>query len=78
MVRYMFLALEQHRHSDQRTLGGLFRACCEEMKDLSFLEALKRILELAMDKLRKAGEYAEEVYQNLISAIFGTAIEFLA
>lgn len=46
------------------------------MEDLKFMEALKRILELTVDNLRSADEYAEDVYQNLISAIYGTAIEF--
>jgi len=76
MVRYMFLALEQRRQDDPRTFGALFRACCEEMRDLSFMEALQRILELTVDKLRKSGEMAEEIYRTLISAIYGTAIEF--
>ena len=76
MARYMFLALEQRRQDDPRTMGALFRACCEEMKDLNFIEALKRILELAVDKLRNTGEFVEEVYQSLISAIFGASIEF--
>ena len=71
----MFLALQQRRGSDQLTLSRLFRACCEEMKDLSFMEVLKRILELAVDKLRKSGVYAEEMYQSIISAIFGAAID---
>jgi hypothetical protein len=57
-------------------MGALFRACCEEMKDLNFIEALKRILELAVDKLRNTGEFVEDVYQSLISAIFGASIEF--
>ena len=76
MVRYMFLAMEQRRQEDPRTFGALFRACCAEMRDLSFMDALKRILDLAVDKLRKAGEHSEEVYQSLISAIFGSAIDF--
>ena len=76
MVRYMFLALEQRRKDDPRTFGALFRACCDEMKDLSFIEALKRIIDLAVDKLRKSGELVEEAYQALITSIFGTAIDF--
>jgi hypothetical protein len=76
MVRYMFLAMEQRRQEDPRTFGALFRACCAEMRDLSFMDALKRILDLAVDKLRKAGEHSEEIYQSLISAIFGSAIDF--
>jgi hypothetical protein len=76
MVRYMFLALEQRRQDDPRTFGALFRACCEEMQDLSFMMALQRILELAIAKLQAAGDFVEEIYQTLISAIFGTAIDF--
>jgi hypothetical protein len=76
MTRYMFLSLEQRRQDDPRTFGSLFRACCEEMRDLDFMAALKRILELAVDKLRSAGEYAEQTYRTMISAVFGTAIEF--
>jgi hypothetical protein len=31
MMRALFLSLEQRRQEDPRTLGSLFRACCEEM-----------------------------------------------
>ena len=76
MVRYMFIAWEQRHNDDPRTFGELFRACCSEMADLGFLDALKRILELSMEKLQKAGELHEKAYQALISAIFGASIEF--
>ncbi|WP_031385443.1 transposase, partial [Desulfonatronum thiodismutans] len=76
MARYMFLSLEQRRQDDPRTFGSLFRACCEEMRDLDFMAALKRILELAVDKLRSAGQYAEQIYTAMISAVFGASIEF--
>jgi hypothetical protein len=46
------------------------------MQDLSFMMALKRIIELAVARLQEAGEFVEETYQALISAIFGTAIDF--
>ena len=76
MVRYMFLVLEQRRQDDPRTFGSMFRACCEEMRDLDFMAALKRILELAVDKPRNAGEHKEQTYRLMVSAVFGTAIEF--
>ena len=76
MVRYMFMAWEQRHNDDPRTFGELFRACCSEIADLEFLDALKRILELSMEKLQKAGELHEKAYQALISAIFGASIDF--
>jgi hypothetical protein len=46
------------------------------MQDLSFMMALKRIIELAVARLQEAGKFVEETYQALISAIFRTAIDF--
>ena len=55
MTRYIFLAIEQRCHDDQRTIGGLFFACSEEIKDLSLLDALQRLLAIALDKVRSSG-----------------------
>lgn len=76
MARYIFLSLEQRRHNDPRTLGLLFHACCEEMRDVTYLGSLERILTLAMDHLRQKGELVEAVYRDLIDAILGQAIDF--
>ncbi len=52
MSRYVFLAFEQRCHDDPRTLGSLFYACSEEQQDLSLVEAMQRLLSLALDKVR--------------------------
>jgi len=77
MLRALFLSFEQRRQEDPRTLESLFRACCQEMQDLSFLDSMQRILRLAVDRLRQYGEFSERVFQRLISAVYGTAIDFL-
>ena len=77
MLRALFLSLEQRRQEDPRTLGSLFRACCQEMQDLSFLDSLHRILRMAVDRLRQSEEFSEKVFQKLVSAVYGTAIDFL-
>ncbi|MCJ7603826.1 MAG: transposase [Desulfobulbaceae bacterium] len=77
MVRYIFLAFEQRCHDDPKTIGGLFFACSEEIKDLSLIEALQRLLALALDKVRSSGEFAESVIVAMIDAIMGAAIEFI-
>lgn len=74
MTRYIFLALEQRLHDDPRTLGSLFYACCDEMKDLSLLDALNRLLALALDQVRAAGEFAEEFVNKMLDAIMGAAV----
>lgn len=77
MVRYIFLAFEQRCHDDPRTIGGLFFACCEEIKDLSLLEAMQRLLALAMEKMRSAGIFAEELIMAMVDAIMSAAIAFI-
>lgn len=77
MSRYIFLAYEQRCHDDPRTLGGLFFACCEELQDLTLLEALKRLLTLAMEQVRSAGIVAEEALFALVNSIMQTAIVIL-
>lgn len=76
-MRYQFLSFEQRWRTDCRTFGDMYYACCDEVGDITLFESLHRILTLAIDKLRKAGEFAEEAYRTLIDAIMGEAIVFL-
>lgn len=50
-MRYMFPAYQCRMQTDRRTFGDLFHACCDEVADISFLEALYRILTPATDRL---------------------------
>ena len=77
MARYIFLAVEQRCHDDPKTIGSLFFAFSEEIKDLSLIEALQRLLALALDKVRSSGEFAEDVVFAMIDAIMGAAVEFI-
>jgi len=77
MVRYIFLAFEQRCHDDPRTIGGLFFACCEEIKDISLLDAMQRLLALSLEKVRSAGIFAEDVVMAMVDAIMSSAIAFI-
>ena len=77
MVRYIFLSIEQRCHDDQRTIGGLFFACSEEVKDLSLVEALQRLLAFVLDKIRESGDFAESVVISMIDTVMGAAIELI-
>jgi hypothetical protein len=59
-MRYMFLAYHCRLSTDQRSFGDLFHACCDEIRDISFLEALMRILTLAADRMRAIGYYCQK------------------
>jgi hypothetical protein len=75
LVRYLFLSYRQRCDSDPRTIGVLFHAGCNEIRDISLLEALQRILTLVADALRNAQITSEQFIQNLIDDIMGTVLE---
>ena len=75
MSRYVFLAFEQRCHDDPRTLGSLFYACSEEQQDLSLVEAMQRLLSLALDNVRAAGIIAEDAVLAIVDAVMGFAVD---
>ena len=77
MSRYIFLAFEQRCHDDPRTLGTLFFACSEETLDLSLVEAMQRLMGLALNKVRAAGIIAEDAVLALVDAIMSVAVDML-
>ena len=77
MSRYIFLSFEQRSHDDPRTLGSLFFACSDEMEDLSFIDALQRILSLAIAKIRSAGVVAEDIALSLVDSIMSVAVDMI-
>lgn len=77
MSRYIFLAFEQRCHDDPRTLGSLFFACSEERQDLSLAEAMHRLLNLALEKVRDAGIIAEDAVLAIVDAAMSFAVDML-
>ena len=74
-MRYMFLAYQCRIETDHRTFGDLFYACCDEMADISFIEALYRIITLAGERLREIGSYCEKTASAIFDAIIETALQ---
>ena len=77
MCRYVFLTFEQRCHDDPRTIGSLFFACCEEQRDLTLAEAMRRRLNLALVIIRQTGIIAEDVILALIDTVMGFALDML-
>ncbi|MDX9810727.1 MAG: transposase [Sphaerochaetaceae bacterium] len=76
-MRYMFLAYQCRLETDHRTLGDLFYACCDELSDISFVEALYRILTLAADRLRTMGAFCEETARTFFDVIMKAALYYV-
>jgi len=76
MIRYNILSLFQRESIDQRSFGDLFRACNEELADITFIDTLKRIMQLAMAALHKANNLSEKVINYILDLIMGKAIAY--
>lgn len=77
MIRYIFLAVEQRLVSDDRTIGALFLAASDEMRDISLTEALLRILSMVRDKVRQLYETSEQLVQQIIETTMKEAIALI-
>ena len=77
MMRHVFLTLLKRRHDDPRTLGLLFQRCCEELKDLTFIEALRRVQTMLIDTLKKAGRWGKELCSLVTEIVVKSIIHLL-
>jgi hypothetical protein len=73
-MRYMFLAYQYRMETDNRSFGDLFYACCDEVKDISFIEALYRILTLVCDRAEQFKSQFAKSVTAFIDAIMDCAL----
>jgi hypothetical protein len=64
--RYIMLALAKRTNMDPRTLGTLFHACCEELQQATFAEALALVLMFLEQAMGAATEMTKELLRSLI------------
>ncbi|MDD4462897.1 MAG: transposase [Desulfobacterales bacterium] len=76
-MRYIFLEYQCLMETDHRSFGDLFYACCEEVADISFMEALYRILTLVVDQLKQLGTFCEKTAAAFFDAIMNTALQYV-
>ena len=75
-ARYNILSLFQRQQVDQRSFGDLFRMCNEEILNISFIEALRRILILSVSQLNKTYDFSKKIIQAILELIMGQAIVY--
>jgi hypothetical protein len=74
-MRHMFLVYQCRIETDHRTFGELFYFCCDQVNDISFIEALYRILALATNQMKTVGTYCEKTVSALLDAIMHNALQ---
>jgi hypothetical protein len=64
--RYIMLTLAKRTNKDPRTIGILFHACCEELQQVTFAEALVLVLMFLEQAMSSATEMTKETIRSLI------------
>jgi hypothetical protein len=75
-IRYIMLALESRSGEDPRTIGNLFYVCCDELQDISLVEALQRIFSLMEQFLGEQLQLAEAEIRKLIDYLISKLPSF--
>lgn len=75
MLRYIFLTVEQRKSVDPKTLGGVYREMIEEMEDITVVEALSKIIILAMRKINDLQIVDKETINQIIDVFMGIMLE---
>jgi len=74
--RYIMLELVRRTTADPRTLGTLFHAVCDEMRQISYTEALTLLLTLLEETLNSVIGLCKEQVQRLIQRFVETLPRF--
>lgn len=66
-ARYLLLSVENRCQQDERTLGGLFYACCDEMADIRISQALAILMEKLAAWLNDITDASNQQIQRMLS-----------
>ena len=69
-VRYMMLALENHRNIDAQSIGELFYCRCEEMNDIKLTPAVAVLWELMCSTQKHNLSLAKRKINQIVSEFF--------
>ena len=72
-TRYLLLTCQHRQAIDERTLDGIFRACVQELKDLTLAEAINRLIAFVIERLREQWQHGEELLEEIIDALMSAA-----
>jgi hypothetical protein len=76
-MRYLFIAYGVRMETDHRSFGDLFYTCCQELNDISFVEALHRIMTLAVEQLRQIGTFCEKTAITFFDTVMAAALKYV-
>ena len=66
LCRYIVLELARRTNADPRTLGDLFHATCDELRQMSLVEALALLLNLLERSLNELAGFTKDLMRQLV------------
>jgi hypothetical protein len=75
LLRYIFLSVEQRSCTDGKTFGGMYLELIEELKDISIIDALARLIGLAFKKIRDIMDVSDKILNDMINVFVGLVTE---
>ena len=76
-TRYMMLSLESREANDGRSLGELFLYFCDEMSDITWIQAFQMLLQIFQTILNEYSELSDEKINELLNTFMDTIPEVL-
>ena len=67
-ARYMMLALESRMQKDDRTIGELFYYNCDELLDITWVEAFSLLIQIFPDVVAEKYFLADDEIESLLEA----------
>ena len=71
-VQYMMLAEHQRLYTDQRSIGDLFYAAIDELKDLAYEEAFILIITAVFHAVSESFELSEHERKRMVDTFIAT------
>jgi hypothetical protein len=72
-TRYLLLSCQQRQAVDERALDGVFRACVQELKDLTLADAINRLIVFVIAHLREQWQHGEKLLDEIIDTLMSAA-----
>jgi hypothetical protein len=76
MMRYNLLSYQQRMDTDLRSYSDVFREFFDELSNLSFIDALFRILVSVMEQIRKSKQFSTCIVSSIFDNVMSSTIRY--
>lgn len=71
-TRYIMLTIENRKHDDDKSIGGSFYQCCDELQDIQFCEVMYLIIDILKNVLNEKLLLSKDAIDSIIDSFIAT------